>query len=770
MSFSLSAGASVFAGDVIIQGYGQTPGSFVCNGDAVINGNLAVSGGIISNLGPIPVVNVSSNTTLPNTLSTLTEVICGVGSAYTVILPHNASGYQLSFTNNNTVNTTIQSPTILYYESPLGTFTHSSSLAIIPHASIICISDGTNWFVFYNSGLYSPLQGQITALQSEIAGAVLLSANNTFTGTCAFTQALTVPAASISNSQLVNSAVRNGYVDFTSSGQTQLNTLAAAAVSLSANNTFTGANTFTQAVAVPAASITNAQHANAAIRSGYVDFTSSGQTQLNTLAASGVSLAANNTFTGANSFTQPVVVPAASITNAQHANAAIRSGYVDFTSSGQTQLNTLAASGVSLAADNTFTGANTFSQAVVVPASSITDAQHVNTAISSGYVDFTSSGQTQLNTLASAAVSLAADNTFTGANTFTQAVVVPSASITDAQHVNTAISSGFVDFTSSGQTQLNTLSSAISSVPSLASDQSWTGVNTFTKQLKANFTTGDGNNNTFYGVGCGNNSVATSNCTAMGSGCMASITSGNANTCIGKETGNHLSTGGNNALIGYQVGKAMTTAAGNVGMGYQSLLSCTTGQSNTIIGPASGGQLTSGNNNTVVGNDAGDGLSTGSNNTFIGTFANGSSTQSNATALGYSASTFLFDYSTALGYSATCTAANQVMIGTAAETVVVPGSLYVNSSQTTVSGSTSGNIVCTQPLRGSSLKKVVIYFSALNGSATYTFPVAFSYTPAVAVDGSGIAPLFSNITALSTTAVTFNTLGAVSGFIFLEGF
>ncbi len=712
MSFSLSAGASVFAGDVIIQGYGQTPGSFVCNGDAVINGNLAVSGGIISNLGPIPVVNVSSNTTLPNTLSTLTEVICGVGSAYTVILPHNASGYQLSFTNNNTVNTTIQSPTILYYESPLGTFTHSSSLAIIPHASIICISDGTNWFVFYNSGLYSPLQGQITALQSEIAGAVLLSANNTFTGTCAFTQALTVPAASISNSQLVNSAVRNGYVDFTSSGQTQLNTLAAAAVSLSANNTFTGANTFTQAVAVPAASITNAQHAN----------------------------------------------------------AAIRSGYVDFTSSGQTQLNTLAASGVSLAADNTFTGANTFSQAVVVPASSITDAQHVNTAISSGYVDFTSSGQTQLNTLASAAVSLAADNTFTGANTFTQAVVVPSASITDAQHVNTAISSGFVDFTSSGQTQLNTLSSAISSVPSLASDQSWTGVNTFTKQLKANFTTGDGNNNTFYGVGCGNNSVATSNCTAMGSGCMASITSGNANTCIGKETGNHLSTGGNNALIGYQVGKAMTTAAGNVGMGYQSLLSCTTGQSNTIIGPASGGQLTSGNNNTVVGNDAGDGLSTGSNNTFIGTFANGSSTQSNATALGYSASTFLFDYSTALGYSATCTAANQVMIGTAAETVVVPGSLYVNSSQTTVSGSTSGNIVCTQPLRGSSLKKVVIYFSALNGSATYTFPVAFSYTPAVAVDGSGIAPLFSNITALSTTAVTFNTLGAVSGFIFLEGF
>lgn len=69
--------------------------------------------------------------------------------------------------------------------------------------------------------------------------------------------------------------------------------------------------------------------------------------------------------------------------------------------------------------------------------------------------------QTQLNARAwdNAVVKLSGDQTIAGIKTFSSAPVLPNNSITNAMINNTAISSGFVDASSSIQTQLNTLSS-----------------------------------------------------------------------------------------------------------------------------------------------------------------------------------------------------------------------------------------------------------------------------------------------------------------------
>ena len=93
-------------------------------------------------------------------------------------------------------------------------------------------------------------------------------------------------------------------------------------------------------------------------------------------------------------------------------------------------------------------------------------------------------------------------------------------------------------------------------------------------------------------------------------------------------------------------------------------------------------------------------------------------------------------------------------------------SYFTKGINSTSIQTTAGNANFSQPFQGASYKKVIIYLSALTGAQSYTFPTAFSHTPAIiSTNGLGAAV----VTALSTSACTV-TGAASTGFLFLEGY
>jgi hypothetical protein len=111
---------------------------------------------------------------------------------------------------------------------------------------------------------------------------------------------------------------------------------------------------------------------------------------------------------------------------------------------------------------------------------------------------------------------------------------------------------------------------------------------------------------------------------------------GVGNTYLGFQSG-VAATGDYNTTVGSLAGNSMTAGGGNVFIGRRSGYSTTTGGTNVAIGYYAGFGNTTGSQSVYVGYRAGDTNDAGQYNTFVGTYADGSSSLSNAGAIGYRA-------------------------------------------------------------------------------------------------------------------------------------
>ena len=91
--------------------------------------------------------------------------------------------------------------------------------------------------------------------------------------------------------------------------------------------------------------------------------------------------------------------------------------------------------------------------------------------------------------------------------------------------------------------------------------------------------------------------------------------------------------------------------------------------------------------------------------------------------------------------------------------------IYNNAPVSTISGSTSGSAIFCEKEMGSGGKEVDIYFANLNGTASFTFPVPFSYTPGF-FPGSTLSS--TNLSSVSTTSITVVGTGG-TGVAILKG-
>ena len=120
-----------------------------------------------------------------------------------------------------------------------------------------------------------------------------------------------------------------------------------------------------------------------------------------------------------------------------------------------------------------------------------------------------------------------------------------------------------------------------------------------------------------------------------------------------------------------------------------------------------------------------------------------------------------------LGAGAIADTSYQIMLGnTSMRQVKTYGSFATERSKVTVNGSTSGSAQFVMPFDGGSYKKVIIYCNALNGTASWTFPKPFTYTPVV-LQTNGLPTTI--VTTLTTTSVTVTGANS-TGFLIIEGF
>ena len=142
----------------------------------------------------------------------------------------------------------------------------------------------------------------------------------------------------------------------------------------------------------------------------------------------------------------------------------------------------------------------------------------------------------------------------------------------------------------------------------------------------------------------------------MGSYSLLHNTIGSCNTAIGFFSNQTNTTGSNNSSTGYQALDKNTTGNNNCAFGYWALSNNTNGSSYVCLGSAAGQSIM-----TTVG----------------------------SSCIGANSDTS-FNYSTSIGSNSVCTADHQITLGTANESVVVPGNLSVTGSINNISKTVFG--------------------------------------------------------------------------------
>jgi len=316
--------------------------------------------------------------------------------------------------------------------------------------------------------------------------------------------------------------------------------------------------------------------------------------------------------------------------------------------------------------------------------------------------------------------------------------------------------------------------------------------------------------NSSYNIAIGyktlQNSAATDNI-AIGRTALLYNTSGYSNIGVGPGALVQNTTGTNNVALGQGALYSNTNGIYNIGIGTNSLYYTTNSSYNTGIGDYTLYKI-QGSENTAVGANVLQNDTLGNNNTVIGAAAfNNAAKGSNTVALGYEAGLHLtgdvsnlfivnnrdlartgLDTTLSLFYGrfATDTTLNNQYLNINVSQLNVSGntnftnhsitagpingtSININQGLTTIAGTQAGSIYCQEPYQGATYKKVLIYFNGFletSGGKTYTFPVPFTYTPAVVtINQIGT----SNIVSISTTSITVDASTATTGFLILEG-
>jgi hypothetical protein len=171
---------------------------------------------------------------------------------------------------------------------------------------------------------------------------------------------------------------------------------------------------------------------------------------------------------------------------------------------------------------------------------------------------------------------------------------------------------------------------------------------------------------------------------------------GNASVALGSQALARLvpGTAAGNVAVGFRALEIATSGAENTAVGAQALINNTTGSFNVGIGQIAGSSVTTGNSNSFMGAGSGAGVTTGSNNVAVGSGSTLGATNSYQTALGHqtqaTAPGTVAIGTDHTGLGAAATVQDDLVLGTTAHTVKIPGALQVAGVPISSSGGLAG--------------------------------------------------------------------------------